>query len=315
MAVKTQTLQLFALLAAASLLAASPAPAADQSQQGQGQAVVTILNGNEIPGGISQDALHLKVGGKDTQITGWTALQSPASPIEVVVLIDNDARGSLGTQMSDISKFIRGLRPDAKAAVAYMENGRAVLAGPFTADHAAAANELHLPTHSGPAVSASPYFCLSDLARNWPSTDAHARREVVMVTDGVDPYERRYDPQDPYVAVSIEDSIRARLIVYSIYWRNQGSFDQTAYAADDGQNLLTQLSEATGGNNYWVGFGNPVSFEPYFDDIDKRIHNQYELDFMTPIGSKPQMERLQLKTSAKAKIDAPQQVYVHTGVE
>ncbi len=68
-------LQIAALVAAGSLLAAIPAPAADNgSQQGQGQAVVTVLSGNEIPGGIPQQALHLKVNGKDSTVTGWTPL-------------------------------------------------------------------------------------------------------------------------------------------------------------------------------------------------------------------------------------------------
>ena len=312
---RIQKLQLFALVAAGSLFAASSALAADNSQHGQGRAVVTILKGNEIPGGIPQDALHLKVNGKDAGITGWTALRSPASKIEVVVLIDDGARTSLGTQLNDITKFIQGLPPDAKVTLAYMEYGRAALAGPLTTDHAAAARELHLPVPGTPGVDASPYFCLSDLAKNWPSTDAHARREVVMVSDGVDYYEVHYDPQDPYVQAAIEDAVRAHLIVYSIYWRNQGRFDQTGYAAYDGQNLLMQLTDATGGRSYWEGYGNPVEFAPYFADIDKRIDNQYELDFMAPMGGKPEVESLRLTLSAKAKFDAPQEVYVHTGNE
>lgn len=312
---KLKKLEFFAVVAAGSLLAASTALAADNSQQGQGQAVVTILNGGEIPGGISQNALQLKVNGKETSITGWTPLHSPASQLEVVVLIDNGARGSLGTQLNDIATFIKGLRPDAKVAVAYMENGRAVFEGPLTTDHAAALRELHLPMMGVPGISGSPYFCLSDLAKNWPSTGVHARREVVMVTDGVDNYEMRYDPEDPYVTAAIQDSIRARLIVYSIYWRSQGRFDRTGYAAMDGQSLLTQVAEATGGRDYWIGSGDPVSFEPYLADIDQRIDNQYELDFMVPMGGKPQMETLKLKVAAHAKVDAPQQVYVHPGDE
>jgi hypothetical protein len=308
-------LQLAVLMAAGSFLAASSAPAENQSQEGQERVVVTILSGNEMPGGIPQDALHVKVNGKDSNVTGWTQLRSPRSKVEMVVLIDDGARASLGTQMSDIAKFIQGLPPDAKAAVAYMENGRAAFAGPLTTDHAAAVQELHLPIPGMPGVSASPYFCLSDLAKNWPSKDAHARREVVMVTDGVDYYEVRYDPEDPCVEAAIEDSIRAHLIVYSIYWRNQGFLGRTGYADYDGQNLLALLTEATGGNSYWLGFGNPVSFEPYLADINRRLDDQYELDFMAPMGSKPQMETLNLKVSAHVKIDAPQQVYVHPGAE
>ena len=307
-------IQLAALVAAGSLLAATPALAADSgNQQGQGQAVITILPKNEIPGGISQDEVHLKVNGKTSTITGWTPLRGSQGAVQIVVLIDDGARESLSNQLGDIAKFIQGLPPDAKVAVAYMEYGRAVLAGPLSTDHAAAARELHMPLEGVPGVSASPYFCLSELAKNWPSTDTHARREVVMVTDGVDSYEVRYDPEDPYVQAAIDDAVRAHLIVYSIYWRNQGFLDRTGYGAYDGQNLLSQLTEATGGNNYWIGYGNPVSFQPYFADLDRRLDNQYELDFMTPSGSKPEMANLRLQVSIKAKVDAPQQVYVHTG--
>jgi hypothetical protein len=308
-------LQLAVLMAAGALLAASSALAEDQNHEEQGRAVVTILSGTEIPGGIPQEALHAKVDGKDANITGWTQLRSPQSKVEMVVLIDDGARSSLGTQMNDIAKFIQGLPPDAQVAVAYMENGRAAFAGPLMADHGGVMKELHLPMAGMPGVSASPYFCLSDLAKNWPSKDTHARREVVMVTDGVDYYEMRYDPEDPYVQAAINDAVRARLIVYSIYWRNAGRFDNTNYAANDGQNLLAMVTEATGGNSYWEGFGNPVSFEPYFADINRRLDNQYELDFMAPVGSKPQMESLSLKVSANVKIDAPQRVYVHAGAE
>lgn len=308
-------LQLAVLLAAGSLFAASSALASDQTQQGQGSAVVTILPGNELPGGVTQDALHLKVDGKDANITGWTALRSPASQIEVVVLIDDSARSSLGTQLSDVAKFVQGLPPGAKVTLAYMLNGRAVLAGPLTTDHAAAVHELHLPMQGGAGVDASPYFCLTDLAKNWPSNDAHARREVVMVTDGVDNYNPRYDPEDPYVLDAIKNAVRARLIVYTIYWRNQGAFDRTGYAANDGQNLLMQLTQATGGNSYWQGYGNPVDIGPYLANIDERIQNQYELDFMAPVGSKPEMQNLKLKLSVRAKVDAPEQVYVHPGAE
>jgi hypothetical protein len=304
-------LQLTVLLAAGSFVAAIPALAADSNQQQQGHAVVTILPGSEVPGGISEDALHLKVDGKDSTVTGWSPLRGPQSEVEMVVLIDDGARQSLGLQLPDIAKFIQALPPNAKVAVAYMLNGRAVFGGPLSADRAAAIRELHLPLGGGAGASASPYFCLSDLAKHWPSTDAHARREVIAVTDGVDDYNRRYDPEDPYVQAAIEDSVRAHLIVYSIYWRDSGFADRTNYAAFSGQGLMAELTDATGGKSYWEGNGNPVTFQPYLADISQRLDNQYELDFITPVGDKPQMASLKLKVAAQVKIDAPQQVYVH----
>ncbi len=304
-------IQLAALAVAGSLFAAVPAVASDNSNQQLGSAVVTVVSGSENPGGIPQDALHLKVDGKDSTITGWSPLRGPQSTVEMVVLIDGGARQSIGVQLSDVAKFIQGLPPNAKVAVAYMENGRAVFGGPLSTDRAAAVRELHLPLGGGAGVSASPYFCLSDLAKHWPSNDASARREVVAITDGVDYYNMRYDPEDPYVQAAIQDSVRAHLIVYGIYWRSSGFVDRTNFGAFSGQSLFAEVTQATGGNSYWEGNGDPVSFEPYLSDIDHRLANQYELSFMTPVGGKPQMASLKLKVAAQVKVDAPEQVYVH----
>jgi hypothetical protein len=175
---------------------------------------------------------------------------------------------------------------------------------------------LHLTAGAGEAgISGSPYFCLSDIAKNWPSSDVHARREVVMITDGVDYYDPRYDSEDPYVQTAMDDAVRARLSVYAIYWQSADRFDRTNYGAGTGQNLLAQITQGTGGVSYWEGTGNPVSFIPYFADIDRRLNNQYELDFMTAVGDKPQMQTLKLTISAHAKVNAPQEVYVHPGAE
>ena len=304
-----------ALFAAGSLLTATFALAAEQKQEVQGSTVITILPENEMPGGIPQEAVHLKLNGKESTVTGFTPLRDPQSKVEMVVLIDGGARSSLGTQMNDIAKFIESLRPDTKVAVAYMMDGRAVFGGPLTTDHDSALRGLHLTATGEAGISGSPYFCLSDLAKNWPSSDALARREVVMITDGVDYYNMHYDPEDPYMQTAMDDAVRARLIVYAIYWQSGDRFDRTNYGAGTGQNLLAQVTQGTGGTSYWEGTGNPVSFVPYFADIDRRLDNQYELDFMTAVGSKPEMQTIKLSVSVHAKVDAPQEVYVHPGVE
>jgi hypothetical protein len=132
-----------------------------------------------------------------------------------------------------------------------------------------------------------------------------------MITDGVDEYDMRYDPEDPYLRNAIADSARAGIVVYTIYWHGQGLAGSSSYENDAGQNLLAQLTEATGGFNYWLGYGNPVSFQPYFKDIRVRLRNQYALSFDAPISGKPGVHNLQVKVAAPSvKVDAPQQVYV-----
>lgn len=307
-------LEALSLMAMGLSLAAPLAMAADQNQQMGGHAVVTVNPGKETPGDIPQSALHLKLNGKESEVTGFTLLRDPQSKVELVVLVDNGARTSLGTQLKGIEKFIQEQRPGTKVGVAYMLNGRAAFSQPLTTDLAAAAHGVHLPMGGGEGASSSPYFCLSDLAKNWPSNDPHARREVVMISDGIDYYNPRYDPNDSYVQAAMNDAVRAHLIIFTIYWRSQGVFDNTAYAAYDGQNLLTEVAGATGGKSYWQGMGNPVDFDPFFRDINERIDNQYELDFMTA-GDKPGIESLKLTVSAHAKLDAPGEVFVHPGAE
>jgi hypothetical protein len=303
-------LKVKAVIAAGALLLAVPVFAQNEGQ-GQGQAVVTVLPAHgETPASLTQQDLSAKVNGKVTAITNFTPLRGANDRLELVVMMDSGARTSMGTQFGEISDFVKNLPPDAKVTLAYMENGIARLSGPLTTDHTAALKGLHIPA-GFPGSDASPYMCLSDLARRWPSNDRSARREVVMISDGVDYYDARFDPQDPYMQAAITDSVRSGLVVYSIYWQNQGRFDRTRLANASGQNLLLEVTQATGGNSYWMGLGNPVSFRPFFQDLQRRLQNQYEVSFSTPLKNKPEVDSLKLKVNGiSGKVDSPGEVYV-----
>ena len=154
---------------------------------GHGRAVVTALPAHptDPPVSIAAQQLKLKVNGKDATVTGWTQLRESNSPVELVLLIDGSARTNLGGQFSAITGFVNEIPTNTKIAIAYMEEGRAAMAGPLSSDPAQVLQGLRMP--AGMAGSnGSPYFRLSDLAKNWPSRDGMARREVVMITDGVD---------------------------------------------------------------------------------------------------------------------------------
>jgi hypothetical protein len=300
-----------AICVAVTMLAAA-APGFSQSE-GQGKAVVTVLPKQKgaLPPSVSGQDLSVKVDGKPARVTSWKLIQSPENSLELVLLIDGSARSALGSQFDSIKSFVNSLPPNTKAAIAYMQNGSAHFTGPLSADHAVVLRGLHLPSGS-PGSSASPYFCLSDLAKHWPSADSQARREVVMVTDGIDLYHPELDYDDPYLQAAIADSVRARLVVYSIYWQGKGNAGGSSYLNNAGQNLLAMVSEATGGKNFGVGMGNPVSFQPFFDELIRRFRNQYELGFVSSLNGKPQVETMKLKLSAPGmEIDSPQKVMVY----
>jgi hypothetical protein len=297
-------------MAMTALLMVAPLSA---QNMGQGQVVVTVLpkvEGQPLPPSVTQQDLAVKVNGKSAKVTEWKQFVAPNNQIELVLLIDGGARNSLGRELNDMAEFVKSLPPNVKAGIAYMQNGRALFVAPLTTDHAVILKNLHLPGGAS-GISASPYFCLSDLAQNWPGQDKAARREVVMVTDGVDNYHPEYDSEDPYVMKAINDAARVRLVVYSIYWRSRGREDENGLVANAGQNLLAQVAQSTGGKSFWMGNGNPVSFQPYFEELVRMLRNQWELGVSGPVNGKADVEELRLKLHAPGtEIDAPQKVFM-----
>jgi hypothetical protein len=310
---KTKLTRFFVTAAAAGFLAAAGSAFA-QSDQVPAQSIVTVLTkSSEAPPNLQVHDFKIQVNGKSTNLTELTPLRGDRAGMELVILIDGGARSSLGRQYDDIRQFVQGLPPTTQVAIAYMQNGRAYMPAPLTADKAAVLKGLRLPGGIG-GISASPYFCLSDLAKNWPSTNRGNRREAIMITDGFDPYNRRFDPDDPYLQAAINDSIRAGLIVHSIFWHDTGFASSTFGGTVTGQNLMNLVTEATGGMDYFQGFGNPVSFQPFFEDLNRRFQNQYELSFLVSPKAKPEVAPLKVKLEApNAKLTAPQRVVVAPG--
>jgi hypothetical protein len=289
-----------------------PATAKATDDLGQGKAIVTVLpaKNNTAPVKIRPENLHAMVNGRESSIIGWTPLRGQNGDLELVVLIDDSARAEIGLRLDDISRFIGELPADVKVAIGYMNAGRAVMKGPLSTDHSRVADQLSIPAGAAGA-NASPYFCLSDLAKNWPSKDNQARREVILITDGVDNYYPGYSTYDPYVQASIQDSIKAGLVVYSIYMPNRGP-GNPEYKSYVGQSLLADVTGATGGYAYWDGSSRtPVSFSPYLDDIAQRLRNQYQLKFQFRSNDKPGLEHMSLKVDdRKVEVIAPQRFQV-----
>ncbi|HET6933579.1 MAG TPA: hypothetical protein VFI72_01995 [Candidatus Angelobacter sp.] len=300
-----------AVLATSFFALTGGAPTASGQDRAPAKTVITVLpkQAEQTPA-ISPEDLRIKVNGKAVQTQSVTPLRGDRAGLELVILIDSGARTSLGRQLSDLANFIRALPPTTEVGIAYMMNGRAVFEQPFTSDKARAVNALHLPA-GGPGSSASPYFCLSEMAKNWPSRNAQNRREVIAITDGIDPYEPRFDPSDPYVHMAIQDSIRAGVIVDALYWHNEGRASRIEWLASGGQSLLTLVTEKTGGKLYYQGLGNPVSFAPFLEEISRRLNNQYELGFMVPARSKPQVQSLNVKLQVPGvRLTTPDLVFI-----
>jgi VWFA-related protein len=277
----------------AMLVALRPARAQETSTA---RAVVTVSpKSAEDVNTVPRQTISVSENRKPQNVAGWVPLRGQRSGLQLVVLLDDSSRSNLGLQLNDIKTFLHGLPPNVQVAVGYMRNGTPNLVQNFTNDHAQAAKSLRLPVGT-PGGNGSPYFCLSDLIKHWPGGNTNVRREVIMVTDGVDRYSGgRFDPSNPYVQAATADAQKAGVIVYSIYYRDAGRYDRSGVVTDGGQNYLTQVSDATGGKVYLEGFGNPVSFAPFLSDIQRKLQNQYELTFVS--AAKPGLQQIRVKTS------------------
>ena len=286
----------FAMVVAVGLFTLGVRPPLSAQETSTGRAIVTVnTKGAEDVTTVPKQTISLYENRKLQEVAGWVPLRGERSGLQLVVLLDDSSRGNLGLQLNDIRSFLNGLPPTAQVAIGYMRNGTPNLVQNFTNDHAQAAKSLRLPSGNA-GINGSPYFCLSDLVKHWPGGDSNVRREVIMVTDGVDRYSgARFDPENPYVQAATSDAQKAGVVVYSIYYRGQGRLDRSFVATDGGQNYLTMVSGATGGKVYLEGFGNPVSFAPFLSDIQRKLQNQYELSFVST--AKPGLQGIRVKTS------------------
>ena len=239
---------------------------------------VEAKHGKELPP-IGQNEVFVHQGRDVRPVTGWVQAAGDYAGLALGILIDDSAGVSIGTQLEDIRKFIQEQAPATRVAVGYMQNGTVSLTQKFTTDHAAAAKSVRMAMgYSG--AEASPYTSLTEFIKRWPADSAIPRREVLMITSGIDElYEGTYP--DPYVDASIHDAQCAGVVVYSIYTPSAGHFGHSYWRSYWGQNFLSQLSEETGGESYYLmGPEPPVSFAPYLDKLNQQLGNQFLLTFL-----------------------------------
>jgi hypothetical protein len=131
-----------------------------------------------------------------------------------------------------------------------------------------------------------------------------------MITDGIDRYWGS-GPGDTYVDQVIEQAQRAGVIVFGIYTPGVGHYGHSFWRMNWGQNYLSQVAEETGGEAYYLGFGAPVTFAPYLEDITRRLTRQYLLSFLAKPEKKAGMQRIKLRTEVpNAELVAADRVYV-----
>ena len=286
----------------------------------QGSTYTALVVDSKQSAMVTPANVSLELNGKSTPVQAIDPLV-PANT-QVVLLLDDGLRTSVARQFSDIQSFLNRLKPGVEVMIGYMQNGQVASVQPFTTDHAAAAGKLRIPFGS-PGLSASPYICLSDFSKRWPresteygrpaAAQTRKTRIVLMITNGVDPYNGSVSPlnqNSPYVDNATRDAQRAGISVYSIYYADAGI--RGGAAAFSGQSYLNQIAEGTGGLALNQLRGPLPSLTPFFDQFLGALDHTYVASFDAP--EKKDLSSMRFKTKEHGvKLRAATQIQLTGG--
>ncbi len=271
----------------------------------------SVASGKRMPE-IKQQDLVVKQGSERLQVTQWAPARGDRAGLDLFILIDDVSNAtSLGSQLEDLRTFINAQASTTSIGVAYMSNTMVQVVQDLTTDHAQAAKALRLPMESAGAFG-SPYLSLIDIMKRWP--EHPNRREVLMVTDGID--RARGGPRfrlgiNPDVNSAIDVAQRTGTIIHTIYTPGVGRLARNFWEVTRGQNGIAQLSEETGGESFFLGIQAPVSFKPYFDQLQDILDNQYLLGFSAKPGNKAGLQYVNIDTEvAGVELGAADAVWV-----
>jgi hypothetical protein len=268
----------------------------------------SVDNGKRMPV-IEKEDVILKKGKDRLQVTEWVPAQGDRAGLELFILIDDASASSLGSQLDDLRTFLNAQPSTTSVGIGYARNGTVQIVQNLTAEHAQAASALRLPLGSSGAFG-SPYLSAIDLMKRW--SDSQNRREIILVTDGIDRAGRERNALlNPDVDRAADAAQRTGTIIHTIYTPGVGHWRRNFWQGTYGQNGLAKLSGATGGESFFLGLQAPVSFQPYLDQLQTILDNQFLLSFTVKPEKKAGFQTVSISTEiAGVDFNAGDQVWV-----
>jgi hypothetical protein len=253
---------------------------------------------------VTKDDVQFYVNKERTQVADW----KHGEKLYLAVLIDDSLDSGIANQWNDLKAFLTAQPDTTYISVAYARNGTAMLAQDFTNDHELAAKALRIPLGSGGAFT-SPYLALLDLMKRWPSSAD--RRSILLFSSGIDYFRGDFWTKPPDLDSTISRAQKENINVWTIYAPDEGHRGRGFFIANRAQSYLTELSDETGAESFYLGIAEPVTLKPYFDELSTHLSNQYLLTFKASGGAKGRFERVRVATELQhVEFLAPSQVFL-----
>jgi hypothetical protein len=266
--------------------------------------VTAVGKKNTSPPVVTKDDVQLYLNKERTQIVDL----KHAEKLYLAVLIDDSLDNIIANQWNDLKAFFAAQPDNTYISVSYARNGTAMVAQDFTNDHELAAKALRIPLGSGGAFT-SPYLALLDLMKRWPtSADRHS---ILVFSSGIDYFRGDFWTRPPDLDSTISRAQKENINVWTIYAPDAGHRGRGFFIANRAQAYLTELSDATGAESFYLGIAEPVTLKPYFDELSTHLSNQYLLTFKATGGEKGRFERAHIGTELPyVEFLAPSQAFL-----
>lgn len=205
-----------------------------------------------------------------------------SSPINLIVLIQDDVVSSIGLEIKSLAEFIRRLPRGSRVSVGSLRTGSLQVHQKFTADLEKAAKSLRGPIGVASVAPYNPYVEVIEALKRFDAQPA-GRRAILLVSDGLDT-SHGIDSSGPTQSLDLQRAIneaqRRGVAIYSFY-------APTVTTATDGnlisnaQSSLQKISDETGGRAFFQGFGAPTSFDPFIKELNSTLDRQIALTYLS----------------------------------
>jgi VWFA-related protein len=269
------------------------------SAQSRGDAVTPVLSGSparpviipltiRVKGAVAPSELELQTvdltvneDGEPQTILSIRAMGT-SSPLNLIVLIQDDVVSSIGLETKSLAEFIRRLPRGSRVSIGYLRTGSLQVRQKFTGDLEKAAKSLRGPMGVASVAPYNPYVEVIEALKRFDAQPA-GRRAILLVSDGLD-VSRGVDSSGPSNSLDLQRAIteaqRRSVAIYSFY-------APTALTASDSnlignaQSSLQRLSDETGGRAFFQGFSAPTSFDPFIKDLNESLDRQIALTYLS----------------------------------
>lgn len=205
-----------------------------------------------------------------------------STPINLMVLIQDDVIASVGLEVKSLAEFIRRLPRGSRVSTGYLRTGSLLVKQKFTTDLEKAAKSLRGPVGVASVAPYNPYVEVIEAAKRFDAQPA-GRRAILLISDGLDT-SHGIDSSGPSQSVDLQRAItetqRRSIAVYSFYAPAAQTSGEGALVGN-AQSSLKRLSDETGGRAFFQGFGPPVSFDPFIKEVDSALERQIALTYLS----------------------------------